>query len=232
MIKFLSVTKLYGHGREQRRVLDNVSLEIKRGEFVSVVGQSGAGKTTLIQALIGEKIDEGSITVNNFDITKAKQSELQEYRRHVGVVFQDYKLLPRKTVFENISFALEVCGYKKQDIAHLTVEAMRKTGIEEQRNQYPNELSGGERQRTAIARALVHAPEILIADEPTGNLDEENARQIVELLLKINREGTTIILASHNKEIVNQINRRVITLKRGALISDNTANPAQRGFAG
>jgi len=220
MIKFTNITKLYGHGREQRRVLDNVTLEIKRGEFVSVVGQSGAGKTTLIQALIGEKIDEGSITVNNFDITKAKPSELQEYRRHVGVVFQDYKLLPRKTVFENIAFALEVCGYKKHDVSHLTTEAMRKTGIEEQRNQYPNELSGGERQRTAIARALVHAPEILIADEPTGNLDEENARQIVELLLKINREGTTIILASHNKEIVNQINKRVITLKRGALVSD------------
>ena len=220
MIKFSHITKRYGRGRQQKAVLDNVTLEIQRGEFVSVVGASGAGKTTLILALIGEKIDEGSITVNNFDITKATPSELQEYRRNVGVVFQDYKLLPRKTVFENIAFALEVCGYRKHDISHLVTEAMRKTGIEEQRNQYPNELSGGERQRTAIARALVHAPEILIADEPTGNLDEENARQIVELLLKINREGTTIILASHNKEIVNQINRRVIKLKNGGVISD------------
>lgn len=220
MIKFSHITKRYGSGRQQKAVLDNVTLEIQRGEFVSVVGASGAGKTTLVLALIGEKIDEGSITVNNFDITKATPSELQEYRRNVGVVFQDYKLLPRKTVFENIAFALEVCGYRKRDISHLVTEAMRKTGIEEQRNQYPNELSGGERQRTAIARALVHAPEILIADEPTGNLDEENARQIVELLLKINREGTTIILASHNKEIVNQINRRVIKLKNGGVVSD------------
>ena len=131
------------------------------------------------------------------------------------MVFQDYKLLPKKTVYENVAFALEVCGYEKKDIQRLTIEALRKTGLEQHRNQYPRQLSGGEKQRTAIARALVHAPDLLIADEPTGNLDENNSKQVVALLLKLNREGTTVILASHHKNIVDMIGRRVIKVEDG-----------------
>ena len=212
MILFSDVTKRYG----KNTVLDAVNLHIKRGEFVSIVGASGAGKTTLINALIGtEPLTKGSVKMDNFNVTRAKPSELQEYRRRVGMVFQDYKLLPKKTVYENVAFALEVCGYEKKDIQRLTIEALRKTGLEQHRNQYPRQLSGGEKQRTAIARALVHAPDLLIADEPTGNLDENNSKQVVALLLKLNREGTTVILASHHKNIVDMIGRRVIKVEDG-----------------
>jgi len=221
MICFSSVTKYYGKGHQRKKVLDEISFIIQNGEFVSVVGPSGAGKTTLINEMIGaDRPNEGSILSNDFNIAKATPDELQEYRRKIGVVFQDYKLLPQKTVFENIAFALEVCGYSKYEISRLVTEVMRKTGLEDHRNKYPRQLSGGERQRTAIARALVHSPEMLIADEPTGNLDNENAKQIVDLLLKINQEGTTIIFASHNKEIVDMLRRRVIKLKDGKIVSD------------
>jgi cell division transport system ATP-binding protein len=217
MILFERITKRYGN----KAVLEDINFMIKRGEFVSIVGPSGAGKTTLIHALIGaETLSKGSIKVDNFNVTIATQSELQEYRRRVGMVFQDYKLLPKKTVFENVAFALEVCGYPKKLVKKFTMEALKKTGLEQHRNQYPRQLSGGERQRTAIARALVHAPSLLLADEPTGNLDEENAKQVIELLLKLNREGTTVVLASHNKEIVDMLKQRVIKIEDGKIVSD------------
>ncbi|MBT3864872.1 ATP-binding cassette domain-containing protein [Candidatus Peregrinibacteria bacterium] len=214
MIEFLKITKRYG----RTTVLDDITLDIEQGEFVTITGPSGAGKTTLIYALIGaEKLSKGKVIVDGFDVTKAKPSELQDYRRKIGIVFQDYKLLPRKTVYENIAFALEVCGYSKKEIQKRTMEAMRITGLEELRNNYPSQLSGGEKQRTAIARSLIHAPNILVADEPTGNLDEDNTKKIVQLLLKINKSGTTVLLATHDKEVIKMIKGREIRINKGHL---------------
>jgi len=220
MIQFEKVTKRYG----KNIVLDNVSFEIPKGDFVCIVGPSGAGKTTLIHALLGaEHLSDGDVKVGDFNVTRASASELQNYRRKVGVVFQDYKLLPRKTVFENIAFALEVCGYEKSTIQQKVVDAMQRTGLETLRNHYPRQLSGGEKQRVSIARALIHAPQILIADEPTGNLDEDNSRNIIDLLHKINADGATVILATHDKSIINAIKKRVIKLEQGKIISDKTS---------
>lgn len=217
MIIIENVTKKY----RNKKVLDDVSFKIEGGEFVSIVGTSGAGKTTLIHALIGaENIDEGKINVDHYEITSLSSSRVQEYRRRIGIIFQDYKLLAKKTVFENVAFALEVAGYSKKFINKRTTDVLKLVGLEEQRNHFPRQLSGGEKQRTAIARALVHAPEMLIADEPTGNLDPENAIALAKLFLKINSHGTTVILATHNKDIVNTIKKRVVTLEKGKLVSD------------
>lgn len=220
MIQFVKVTKRYG----KTSVLEDVNAEIQKGEFVSIVGPSGAGKTTLIHALLGaERLSDGEIIVDGFNVTKARQRDLQGYRRKIGIVFQDYKLLPKRTVFENVAFALEVCGHEKNTIQHRVIEALNRTALELQRNHYPRQLSGGEKQRTAIARALIHAPEILIADEPTGNLDDDNACQIIDLLLKLNEEGTTVILATHDKSIINTIKKRVIKLEGGKIVSDKAS---------
>jgi cell division transport system ATP-binding protein len=217
MIVVEKVTKKYG----SKKVLDNVSFKVEGGEFVSIVGTSGAGKTTLIHAMIGaQEVNGGKINIDAYDVTKLSPEKIQEYRRRIGIIFQDYKLLPKKTVFENVGFALEVAGYPKKFIQTRTTDVLKLVGLEDQRNHFPRQLSGGERQRTAIARALVHAPELLIADEPTGNLDPENAIALAKLFLKINKHGTTVILATHNKDIVNSIKKRVITLDRGKLVSD------------
>lgn len=217
MIIIEGVSKHYGH----KKVLDNVTFKVDGGEFVSIVGPSGAGKSTLIHAIIGaEPINGGSISVDQYKIEKLSPQKIQEYRRKIGIIFQDFKLLPSKTVFENIAFALEVAGYGKSFIEKRTADVLKIVGLEEQRNHFPRQLSGGEKQRTAIGRALVHAPELLIADEPTGNLDPENGIALAKLLLKINNHGTTILLATHNKEVVNTIKKRVITLEKGKLVSD------------
>lgn len=217
MIIVDSVTKRYGN----KKVLDKVSFEIQGGEFVSIVGPSGAGKTTLLHALIGAStIGHGDIFVDNYNVNRLSAGNVQTYRRKIGIIFQDFKLLPQKTVYENVAFALEVAGHPKKFVRKRTVEAMKLTGIENLRNQFPRQLSGGEKQRTAIARALVHAPELLFADEPTGNLDPENSIALAKLLLKINKHGTTVVLSTHNKEVVNAIKKRVITLDQGKLISD------------
>jgi cell division transport system ATP-binding protein len=217
MIIIENVTKKY----KDKKVLDDITFKVDGGEFISIVGPSAAGKTTLIHALIGaEKIDKGRIFVDDYEVTSLSPSKIQEYRRKIGIVFQDYKLLPKKTVFENVAFALEVAGYDKNFIRKRTVEVLKLTGLEEQRNQFPRQLSGGEKQRTAIARALVHAPELLIADEPTGNLDPDNALALAKLLMKINKHRTTIIIATHNKDVVNAIKQRVITIDKGKVISD------------
>jgi len=217
MIEFKDVTKKYG----RHTVLDKLNLKIEPGEFVSVIGPSGAGKSTLVYALMGaEGIQHGEISVDGYVVNKMDDKALQYYRRKIGVVFQDYKLLQQKNVYENVAFALEVCGYERSDIKKRVPEVLEKVGLSKQQKQFPHQLSGGERQRAAIARALVHNPNLIIADEPTGNLDPKTAREIADLLLKINAEGTTVILATHNYELVNRIKKRVITLEEGKITRD------------
>lgn len=217
MIIFDNVTKKYG----KLAVIDKLSLQIEPGEFVSVIGASGAGKSTLIHVLIGaEKIQSGNITVDGYTVNTMKDKALQYFRRKIGVVFQDYKLLYKKNVAENVSFALEVCGFERHEIKKRVPEVLEIVGLQKQQKQFPHQLSGGEKQRLAIARALVHDPNLIVADEPTGNLDPRTAREIIELLLKINSNGTTIILTTHNKDLVDLIQRRVITLEHGKLVKD------------
>jgi cell division transport system ATP-binding protein len=218
MISLNQVSKAYSN---KIKVLKQVNLTIKPGEFVSIVGQSGAGKTTLVRLLIGEeKADEGKVIIGDWDITKISRHEVPYLRRQVGVIFQDFKLLPKKTLEENVAFALQVSGGSAAKIKKIVPAVLKIVGLEDKKKRYPNEVSGGEQQRAAIARALVHQPRILLADEPTGNLDAINADEIINLLLRINRFGTTVILVTHNKEIVNRLNRRVITMDHGQVISD------------
>lgn len=217
MIEAIALSKQYGN----IKALDDVNLKIDKGEFVFLVGPSGAGKSTLVKMLIcEEKPSSGKILVVGRDITKLKPAELPYYRRKVGVVFQDFKLLPQKTVFENVAFALEVCEAARQDIMDKVPKILDLVGMLKRRNNLPSELSGGERQRVSIARALIHNPKILIADEPTGNLDPVNAWEIVDLLSRINSYGTIVILATHNKAIVDRLKKRVILLKDGKVVSD------------
>jgi len=218
MINLENVSKTY---RSKVKVVKNVNIIVKPGEFVSIVGQSGAGKTTIVRLLIGEeKADEGKIMVGDWDITNIRKKEVPYLRRQIGVIFQDFKLLPKKTLEENTSFALEVSGGKLSKIKKIVPSVLKIVGLYEERKRYPHEVSGGEQQRTAIARALVHQPKILLADEPTGNLDAINANDIINLLLRINKFGTTVILVTHNKEIVNRLNKRVITMDHGQIIND------------
>lgn len=217
MITFQEVSKKYG----KTTVLDKVSLKIENGEFVSVIGPSGAGKSTLIYALIGgEKIQHGQIAVDGFVVNKMSDKALQFFRRRIGVVFQDYKLLDQKTVYENVAFALEVCGIESAEIKNRVPEVLAITGLIKQSKQFPHQLSGGEKQRAAIARALVHRPSLIVADEPTGNLDPKTAQEIIKLLMKINQDGTTVILTTHNRDLVNLINKRVVVLEEGRVTSD------------
>lgn len=218
MITFQNVTKLYP---PDVKALNNFSVEIKPGEFVSIVGQSGTGKTTMVKALIGEeRINKGKIVVGGWDITNIRQREVPYLRRQIGVVFQDFKLLNTKTLFENIAFALQVCGYPPSKINIIVPQVLKLVGLENKMERYPTQVSGGEAQRTVIARSLVHRPKILLADEPTGNLDSINAADIINILEKINKFGTTVILMTHNKEIVNSLRKRVVTIDSGQVIGD------------
>ncbi len=218
MIILKNITKMYA---TDIFALKNVNLHIKPKEFVSIVGRSGTGKTTLVKILTAEESPtRGKIIVGGWDITEIKSSEIPILRRQMGVVFQDFKLLPKKTVFENISFALEVCGNERKKIKNIVPQVIKIVGLNNKERRYPVQLSGGEQQRVAVARALVHRPKILLADEPTGNLDSINTREIIDLLLKINEFGTTVVLVTHNREVVNSINKRVIALDNGSIISD------------
>lgn len=218
MIKFINVSKVYP---PDVKALNKVNLHIKPGEFVSVVGQSGTGKTTLIKSLIcEERVDEGKIIVGDWDITNVRKGEIPILRRQIGVIFQDFKLLPKKTLRENVAFALQVCGQTPKKINAIVPQVLKIVGLENKIDRYPTEVSGGEQQRAAIARALVHRPKILLADEPTGNLDSINAEEIIELLLRINKFGTTVVLVTHNREIVNRLKKRVITIENGQIVSD------------
>jgi cell division transport system ATP-binding protein len=201
--------------------LEDIDIAIERGEFVSLVGPSGAGKSTIIRLLIGEERPTGGrIFVAGRDIVQLRQHELPFYRRKIGVVFQDFRLLAQKTVSENVAFALEVADVDSDEIARRVPKMLELVGMTARAGNFPAELSGGERQRVAIARAMIHSPKILIADEPTGNLDPENTKEIIELLLRINAAGTLVILATHNKEVVNDLQRRVILIKGGKVMSD------------
>ncbi|MFA5076386.1 MAG: cell division ATP-binding protein FtsE [Patescibacteria group bacterium] len=218
MINFKNITKTYP---PDVFALRNIDLHIKPKEFISIVGQSGVGKTTLIRLLIAEeRADEGEIIVGGWDISDIRDSEIPSLRRQIGVVFQDFRLLPQKTAYENIAFALEVCGTPSKRIKQVVPQVLKIVGLENKILRYPHQLSGGEVQRVAIARALVHRPKILVADEPTGNLDIINTREIADLLLRINEFGTTVILATHDKEVVDYLKKRVVTLEDGRIISD------------
>lgn len=218
MIKMVNVKKTYPKGIV---ALEDVNLSIGANEFVSIVGASGAGKSTLIRLMIAEeRPTEGKIFVNDRDISHLSHKQVPFYRRKIGVVFQDFKLLDQKTVGENIAFAMEVSGMRTSEIKKSVPKILKMVGLLEKQSAFPKQLSGGEIQRVAIARALVHQPKLLIADEPTGNLDPGNAWEIIQLLLKINQFGTTVILATHNKEIVDALQKRVVTLKDGSIIKD------------
>ena len=218
MIKFVNVTKLYS---PNIYALRNVSFHVKPKEFVSVVGQSGAGKSTIIKLLISEeKVSNGKIIVGGWDITNIKSREIPILRRQIGVVFQDFKLLEKKTVAENVAFALEVVNTPKKKIKPVVMQVLKIVGLDTRAHYFPRQLSIGEAQRVVVARALAHRPKILVADEPTGNLDPITTRDIIELLVKINDFGTTVLLVTHNRETVNFLGKRVITLDRGIVIGD------------
>jgi len=217
MIVFDSVTKKFGSST----ALDNISLEIKQGEFVFIVGPSGAGKSTLLRILTKEvQPTSGKVMVGNVDITKIKDKDVPSLRRKVGVVFQDFKLLDDRTVFEQVALALEVLGKSQEDISKLVEHILKLVEIWDKRNLFPRQLSGGEAQRTAIARAAVGKPDVLLADEPTGDLDPKTAWGVIQLLNEINSWGTTILMATHNQEIVNKLKRRVVVLKNGKITKD------------
>jgi len=217
MILFENVTKKFGSSQ----ALDEVSFEIKQGEFVFIVGPSGAGKSTLLRILTREIIpSSGKVFVDKIDLMKMKDKEVPNLRRKVGVVFQDFKLLDDRTVFEQVALALEVRGKKNDEIEKGVEHILKLVEIWDKRNLFPKQLSGGEAQRTAIARAVVGKPDILLADEPTGDLDPKTAWAVLQLLNEINSWGTTIVMATHNQEIVNTLKRRVITIKKGKVSSD------------
>lgn len=201
--------------------LDNVSLEIKDGEFVSLVGPSGAGKSTLLRLMTREvKPTHGQIFIDGIDISQLTAAEVPLLRRRIGTIFQDFKLLSRKTAFENVAFALEVSGAEPEEIEEDVPKVLNIVGLTDKAKNFPHQMSGGEKQRLAIARALIHRPRILLADEPTGNLDMVNTYDVVKLLMKINEFGTTVILATHNREVVNAIGKRVISMENGKIVRD------------
>lgn len=218
MIVFDNVTKTY---KGSTTAAQNLSLHIRPGEFVSIVGQSGTGKTTLAKMIIAEeRATSGKIKVGGWDITSIKPKDIPILRRQIGVVFQDFKLLPRKTVFENVAFALEVCGAPRKRIQKVVPQVLKIVGLEKKEDRFPDQLSGGEQQRVVIARSLVHRPKILLADEPTGNLDAITTHEIIDLLLRINQLGTTVVLVTHNPDVVNRLHKRVITVDHGMVVSD------------
>ena len=219
MINFQNVSKSYNNGEES---LKDVSFKVDPREFVSIVGRSGAGKSTIVKLLIAEeRPTKGRVTFGKYDINKLERRELPRFRRHIGIVFQDFKLLPTKNVHENIAFALEVAGKPEHEIKDLVREVLDLVGLADKGRHFVHQLSGGEKQRIAIARAMVNRPDVIIADEPTGNLDPFNTMGILNLLTKINEMGTTVILATHNYDVVNGLERRVITLEKGRVVRDD-----------
>lgn len=219
MIKFEKAYKQYE--KKEKYALEDINLNINKGDFVFLVGSSGAGKSTFIRLLLREQqLTQGRLIINRMDVSKLSQRTIPKFRRNIGVVFQDFKLLNNKTVYENVAFAMEVTHQKKKDIRRKVPVALSLVGLSHKAKSYPSQLSGGEQQRVGIARAIINNPLILIADEPTGNLDPHNADEIMKLLQDINRRGTTVIVATHAKEIVDKLQKRVITLEEGRILSD------------
>lgn len=222
MLKFQNLTKIYNTANGKIVALSNINLEISKGDFVSIVGKSGAGKSTLVKLLTREeKPTKGGIFFGDVNICELKGKKLQEMRRKIGVVHQDYKLLGDKNVKENLCYVMEVMGVADETIKRDIAKVLDIVGIENRVFHFPHELSGGEKQRLAVARALIHRPEVIVADEPTGNLDLYNAYEVISLLKKINEMGTTIVLLTHDKEVVDSLKRRVITIDQGKLIGDD-----------
>lgn len=218
MIYFDKVTKVYTNSV----ALEEVTFIVEPGEFVSVVGQSGAGKTTLLKMILAEDVPtSGNVYFDSLDIHKVSKSKLPSFRRRIGSVFQDFRLLPNKTAYENIAFTMEAAGRSDEEIRSDIPHVLDLVGLGAKAFSFPNQLSGGERQRLAIARAIINQPDLLIVDEPTGNLDPISSAEIIEIFKKINEIGTTIILTTHNKNIIDNLGRRVITLEKGRLIRDD-----------
>ncbi|MBO4953599.1 MAG: cell division ATP-binding protein FtsE [Clostridia bacterium] len=218
MISLQGVSKVYPNGTV---ALDQVDLEIQKGEFVFVVGPSGAGKSTVIKLLLHEEVPtEGDVYINDYCVNQLSRKELPYLRRSMGVVFQDFRLLPNKTVYENVAFAMEVVGESKRKMRRTIPSILSMVGLAHKARMKPSELSGGEQQRVALARALVNNPPLLVADEPTGNLDPQTASEIMDLLDQINRRGTTVVVATHAKELVDAMKKRVITIEDGKVAHD------------
>lgn len=221
MIYFENVSKVYNDGRST--ALEDVTFQVGPNEFVSIVGHSGAGKTTLLKMLIAEdQPTSGQVFFESLDIHRIPRGKLPKYRRKIGTVFQDFKLLPHKTAFENIAFAMEANGRTDEEIAENVPQALALVDLEDKIWNFPHELSGGEKQRVAIARAIVNQPDIIIADEPTGNLDPIATYEVVQILKKINDLGTTVIMTTHNKGVIDELGRRVITMDEGRIVRDDT----------
>ena len=218
MIKFRNVVKEYKNGKQ---ALAGVTIDIKKGDFAFLVGSSGAGKSTIIKLLLKEQeASSGSILIDGHDITRISKRKIPHLRRNMGVVFQDFRLLQDKTVYENVAFAMEITGHKSKDIRRKVPFILGMVGLSAKAKSYPGELSGGEQQRVSIARAIINKPSLLIADEPTGNLDPKNAWEIMRLLKDINRRGTTVLVATHAQELVDEMKQRVIQLDDGAVVRD------------
>ena len=219
MIYFDNVSKTYPDGTT---ALDGVTFAIKEGEFVSIVGHSGAGKTTLTKLLLGEEqATNGAVSIDSVDIKNIKKKDMPELRRRIGVIFQDFRLLPNKTAYENVAFAMEVAGKPDSDIASDVPHVLELVDLTKKMWNFPRQLSGGELQRVAIARAIINHPDVIIADEPTGNLDPINTYEIIQILKKINDLGTTVILTTHNKGVVESLGKRVITMDHGRITRDD-----------
>jgi len=228
VIEMVDLGMTYPNGKV---ALSDVTVRIPAGDFVFLVGPSGAGKSTFIRLVVREQVPtSGWVAVEGRDLSRLRRSQVPAIRRRIGVVFQDFRLLPSKTVFENVAFALEVTGASGAEIRRRVPRLLSLVGLQEHAQHLPNQLSGGEQQRVAIARALVHAPAILIADEPTGNLDPVTSWEILQLLIQINAMGTTVLMATHNQEIVNAMRRRVLALERGMLVRDESSAVYERQY--
>ena len=222
MIVLKDVSTIYDDGL---MALSGVNLRVDHGEFVSLVGPSGAGKSTLLRLLTREIVPQrGEVILDSVDLATLSDSEVPVLRRKIGTVYQDFKLLANKNAFENVAFAMEVCGAEEEQVQDDVPKVLNIVGLSDKTNNFPHQMSGGEKQRLAIARALIHRPRIILADEPTGNLDLVNTYDVVKLLMKINELGTTVILATHNREVVNAIGKRVITMEKGKIVRDQVVN--------